>query len=946
MTGTFRRAALLTLVAALLFACAPRAAAAAAREREGEPLTVRVGVYESNGFIALNDDDKMTGYGAGFMERLAKYANVKYEYVRLTWSECLAGLLSGKIDIVTDARRSSVREKLYDFSIQNIGQIQAAIFVPKTMKDVYFNDFGVMSGLLIGFEKSSLNKPLYEQYAEKRGFRAKTVSYPSTSDLREALKRGEIDAFGGDTHVYTDDLKVVSIYNTDPNYIMAKKGSEIMERLNLAIEEMFSRDPEMIAEQYGYLANRQLYGEMLLTRGEAEYIKNHPVLRVAVFTNRKPLSWYDEKTKSFNGVAVKMMARLAEITGLRFEYVPAAKGESPREMLKHSDIDLAIPAINIENYDVPIRVTDPLYTLTAAMVVTDESKGVDDKGFTASVSKTNYGIRSVMPSYFSGMKFKLYNTAEECIAALKAGEADAYAATMYELEYWLKSPRNEGLRVSYTSSCPLEHRVAMRRDAPDELYSIINNAIALIPQTEADRIVRDYGSFLQYDATLADKLYENRYPLTGIGLFFAFVLAGWLWYSALQKRTIAQIELKSEEARRAAEEAKRANAAKSDFLSRMSHDMRTPMNAILGLAELTKDMEMSAGARDAIDKISGSGQFLLGLINDTLDMSKIEAGKLTLNVRATDSRKVLEETLTLLRAYAREKNVSITVSQKNIKHGFFKIDKLRVQQILMNIMSNAVKFSPDGGRVELDIERCEQNDRTVCDKFVVTDHGVGMSAEFLPQLFEPFEQERGRLTAESGGSGVGMAIAKRLIDLMNGRIEVESTIGVGTKVTVWLPFESCDAAAAQEAAAMSRRDIPAGTRVLLCEDNKMNMIVAKGFLQKMKCVVDCAADGKEGLEKFRSSAPGDYAAVLMDIRMPVMDGIEATKAIRALKRSDAKTIPVIALTANAFDEDREKCLAAGMNAHVAKPIYFESLLQTLSSLLPPAENSGETKRQA
>ncbi|MDO4560975.1 MAG: transporter substrate-binding domain-containing protein [bacterium] len=946
MKKSFRRAALLTLVAALLFSCAPRAAAAA-REQEGEPLTVRVGVYESNGFIALNDNNEMTGYGADFMGRLAKYANVKYEYVRLTWSECLAGLLSGKIDIVTDARRTAEREKLYDFSVQNIGQIQAAIFVPKTKEDIYFNDYEAMDGLRVGFEEDSLNMPLYRQYAAKHGFQARAVSYPSTSDLRAALKRGEIDAFGGDTHVYTDDLKVVSIYSTDPNYIMAKKDSKIMKRLNLAIEEMFSRAPEKIAEQYDYLANRQLYGDMLLTRKEAAYIKEHPALRVAVFANRKPLSWYDEKTKSFNGVAIKMMSRLSEITGLRFEYVPAAGGASPREtMLEHRDIDLAIPAVGIEHYDDPIRVTDPLYALTAAMVVTDGSRGVDDKGFTASVSKTNYGIRHVMPSYFKGIRFKLYNTAEECIGALKSGEVDAYAATMYELEYWLKSPRNEGLRVSYTASCPLEHRIAMRQDAPDELYGILNNAIALIPQAEADRVVRDYGSFSQYDDTLSDRLYENRYPLTGIGLFFAFVLAGWLWYSALQKRTIAQIELKSEEARRAAEEAKRANAAKSDFLSRMSHDMRTPMNAILGLAELTKDMEMSAGARDAIDKISGTGQFLLGLINDTLDMSKIEAGKLILNVRAADSRKVLEETLTLLRAYAREKNVSIAVSKKNIEHGFVKIDKLRVQQILMNIMSNAVKFSPDGGRVELDIERCEQNGRTVCDKFVVTDHGVGMSAEFLPKLFKPFEQERGRLTADSGGSGVGMAIAKRLIDLMNGRIEVESAVGVGTKVTVWLPFESCDAAAAQEAAEQARRDIPAGTRVLLCEDNKMNMIVAKGFLQKMKCVVDCAADGKEGLEKFRSSAPGDYAAVLMDIRMPVMDGIEATKAIRALKRSDAKTIPVIALTANAFDEDREKCLAAGMNAHVAKPIYFESLLQTLSSLLPPAENSGETKRQA
>lgn len=931
MKKTLRRAAGAMLAAAVILLL-PLICCAAAPKTEA-PLTVRIGVFESNGFIALSDGGEMTGYGARFMERLAKYANVRYEYVRLSWGDCMEGLLSGRIDIVTDARRSAEREKLYDFSVQNIGQIQAAVFVPQEMKDIYFDDYGVMKKLRVGFEYDSQNRLLYEQYAAKHGFKADTREYPSASDLRAALKRGEIDAFGGDTHLYTGDLKVISIYNTDPNYIMAKKGSEVMKRLDFAIEEMFSRDPEMIAEQYGYLANRQLYGNMLLTRREAEYIRKAPRLRVAVFTNRKPLSWYDEKTGSFNGVAIKMMDRLSEVTGLRFEYVPAQAGESPRAMLEDGGADLSVPAVGEKYYDVPIRVTDPLYTVTAAMAVTDSGRRIDDKDFTAAVTKANYGIRKVMPSYFKGMKFKLCDTSEECIGALKAGKADAYAATMYELEYWLKSPRNEGLHVSYSLSCPIEHGIAMRPDAPDELYNVLNNGMALISRAETDRIVRVYGSFLQYDATLPDRLYENRWLLAAATAFFIILLSGWLWYLRLQKLAITRIALKEEEARRAAEEARHANAAKSEFLSRMSHDMRTPMNAILGLVELAKEMEMSAAARETMAKITGAGEFLLGLINDTLDMSRIEAGKLTLNERPVDSRAATEETLALIRAYARERNVACLVRTKNMDHGFVRMDKLRVQQILMNIMSNAVKFSHEGGTVELDIECRELSGGRACDKLVITDHGVGMSREFLPQIFEPFEQEKDLTTMDFGGSGVGMAITKRLVELMGGTIEVRSVKGAGTTVTVCLAFERCAGEPAREAARQAQREIPAGTRLLLCEDNHMNTIVARGFLQKMNCVVDCAENGKEGVEKFMASAPGYYGAIFMDIRMPVMDGIEAAKAIRSLERPDAKTIPIVALTANAFEDDKRECFEAGMNAHVAKPIDFEKLFETLSSLL-------------
>ena len=901
-----------------------------------EPQLVRVGVFESNGFIALDANDEATGYGAKFMNLLAQYAHVRYEYVRMTWNECLQALLSGEIDIVMDARKTVERDEFYEFSVQCIGQIQGAIFVPKEMEDIYFNDYEAMSKLRIGFEVGAQNKWLYEAFAQEHGFSAFTMEYPSFSDLRLALQRGEIDAFGSDAHMYTDDLKVISIYNTDPNYIMARKNSDLMHRLNLAIEEMYIRNPEMIAEQYGYLAARQVYGTILLTREEALYIEQHPVIRVGTYTDRKPASWYDEETGTFKGIAIDMMEQLSKNTGLRFEYVPVDEGVPAVTMLQQDIIDLAMPTVSKEYYngEIPVRITNPLYTLSVAMAFKDESRLSAGKSFSVAVAKSNEGVREMLDVYFDDLKFLRCDTTQDCIDAVRAGAVDAYGNAMYELEYRLKNPRNDDLRIAYSYTCPIDYCISMRQDAPDELFNILNSGISLISQKEKDRIIRYHSTFLQYDRNFTDRLYENRYLLLVVLAVFVCLAVGWLLYFMMQKRTLAAIERKSDEARRAAEDAKRANAAKSDFLARMSHDMRTPMNGILGLAELSKDMEMSEQARATVGKISSEGRFLLSLINDTLDMSKIESDKLKLNMQVVDSRIVVDETLTLVEAYAKERSVTCSVVQRNLGVGLVRMDKLRVQQIIMNIMSNAVKFSPAGGTVELDVECYDRQENISRDRFVIIDHGIGISPEFLPRIFNPFEQERSSFAAGGReGNGLGMAIAKHLVDLMHGRIEIESTPGVGTTVTVYLDFERCFGEVASGTTQSSQCDIPPGTNILLCEDNQINTLVAQGLLEKVSCVVTCAQNGLEGLEKFKSSVPGCYKAILMDVRMPVLDGVQATRAIRALDRPDAKTVPILALTANAYAEDIQVCLSAGMNAHVAKPIEPSQLFEVLSRLL-------------
>ncbi|MEA4854326.1 MAG: ATP-binding protein [Christensenella sp.] len=384
----------------------------------------------------------------------------------------------------------------------------------------------------------------------------------------------------------------------------------------------------------------------------------------------------------------------------------------------------------------------------------------------------------------------------------------------------------------------------------------------------------------------------------------------------------------------ALEEAKRANAAKSEFLSRMSHDMRTPMNGIIGLTGLALELpNRTEEITRHLKGIQGSGQYLLSLINDVLDMSKIESNMLALNPQPISSKGVVSEILAAVRNSADEKHVALDLRRVGAQQDYYIVaDKLRLQQIFINILSNAIKFTPVGGKVEWTIEWMCFEDGILHDKITVRDNGIGMSAEFLPKLFEPFVQERGSISTAYTGTGLGMSIVKSLVKAMGGKIEVHSEKGVGTEVVILLDFPVVSAPQPEERNECLWQVELDGKHVLLCEDHPVNMQISRTLLEKKGLLVTPVFNGQEGVDTFAASSEHFYDAVLMDIRMPVMDGLSATKAIRALPRADAKMVPIIAMTANAFDEDAQKSLDAGMNAHLAKPIEPDKLYQTLAEL--------------
>ena len=385
-------------------------------------------------------------------------------------------------------------------------------------------------------------------------------------------------------------------------------------------------------------------------------------------------------------------------------------------------------------------------------------------------------------------------------------------------------------------------------------------------------------------------------------------------------------------------DAQSASAAKTDFLSRMSHDMRTPLNGIIGMTYIAQEEENPPRTADCLNKIDSSSKFLLGLINDILDMAKAESKKIELHPEPYYPEEFSRYLQAVIQPLCREKNIDFQIDADLPEQFVPVFDKLRINQVIFNLLSNAVKFTPEGGIVTYRARfgAPDENGRLHV-QFVISDNGIGMSEEFQKDLFQPFAQE-GRVDAsETRGTGLGLSIAKKMLDLMGGTISVKSGIGSGTAFTVDMMIDSIPAQEQlpEKAAdnAESVDSILKGRHVLLCEDHPLNQEIAKTLLEKKKMYVEIADNGQTGVELFRSSIVGFYDLVLMDIRMPVLDGYEAAKQIRALERSDAGTVPIVAMTADAFLDDVQKCFDAGMNAHIAKPIDPEKLYQTLSGIL-------------
>ena len=419
-----------------------------------------------------------------------------------------------------------------------------------------------------------------------------------------------------------------------------------------------------------------------------------------------------------------------------------------------------------------------------------------------------------------------------------------------------------------------------------------------------------------------------------ISYIFSLLIATVFYLTSSKKHRERQYEAELE---KSAEQAKNANEAKTRFLFNMSHDIRTPMNAIVGFSDLLeKNLQNEKKAKEYLGKIQSSSNLLLMIINQVLEMARIESGTAVLQLKAEDMDALFHRVNTVFEEDIRKKNLQYH-TVLDVRHHYAVCDQTKLQEIMLNIISNAIKYTPEGHSIHVEIhEAVSENPSKIRCIFSCEDTGIGISEEYLPHIYEEFSREHTSTENKVPGTGLGLSIIKSMIELMGGSIQVESRQGIGTKFTVDLSFDM----ASKEEVYGSRNAIKTsaihtikGKRILIAEDNELNAEIAKTVLEDVGALVTRVEDGQQAVELFKEKPAGTFDAILMDLMMPIMDGYTATREIRSLERSDSKTIPIIAMTANAFQEDAEKCIAVGMNAHLAKPLDIEKVMITICRLV-------------
>ncbi len=651
-----------------------------------------------------------------------------------------------------------------------------------------------------------------------------------------------------------------------------------------------------------------------------------PVLRVATDYDFCPNSFLD-KNGNPTGLYIEIITEAANRLGVRLEFKTGEWLEC-RQMLTDGDADVLLGLEIFSNMEGTLR-TIPICSdelLVYGRTAIDSAAALAGKRvalMARSVIETTYDLQCTYVEYYT-------NT--EILQAVENGDVDygichgAVSSKIIENNHFHLVP-SLAIAKSYPAIAVDESNPVLKEQLNTVLQAMsLDGTIRRLEQ----KWITDYTKDRSFSHVVQSNLLFYVTFFSGVVVVFCICLT-FRYLDKKRNEHIQSLLACQTQLKQSNEEALRANRAKSDFLSHMSHDIRTPMNGITGMVEQIRRHENEPAVIDTcLDKIDVASGHLLSLLNDVLDMSRLEQGRVELEHRPFDLKEELHSIELIVEEIAKEKNITVTADSDRVIHTHLLGSPLHLRRILLNLITNAVKYNKPNGRVDLSAEELEQPDGMLRYRFVIQDTGIGMSPEFLrDKLYQPFTQENDNVRTTYQGTGLGMSIVAELVKAMGGSIRAESVQNVGTTFTVELPFEADpqpQPSAPKEAPAA---DIT-GMRVLVVEDNDLNREIAQSMLEEDGAVVTLAGNGQDAVDAFAQSAPGTFDAILMDVMMPVMDGLEATKAIRSLPRPDAAEIPILAMTANAFEEDRQKTRAAGMNEHLTKPISNARLQELLA----------------
>lgn len=650
-------------------------------------------------------------------------------------------------------------------------------------------------------------------------------------------------------------------------------------------------------------------------------------------TDMAPTEYYDSEEDTFKGIAVDTFQLLSEYTGLTFSFVPRGNSTELREGIKEGTIDLVASTAYDEKITTQLYLTptEPYYDNGITIVTNGKKEDYLNCRYSLALA-SGYPLYSTVARDHGYTDIVLTDSFSECIKMVSSGKVDCTLIPTNSVNCMRDHPSYDKLATYSLPGGLYEFGIGVSQYADPVLVSILNKGIESITQEQRTQLLLNNLTVTGTKLTTLEFLAEHKLEAVLIILFIVLLISiAIIHYSVKLKRMNIRL---SKEIKRA----DAASCAKSEFLSRMSHDMRTPLNAILGFTILASEEEkIDQNTSDYLQKINNSGKYLLGLISDVLDMSRIENGKVELNEEPESLSPFLTEIAENFRIQAEEKNIKLVTDFDDIKVQWIYLDKLRTRQIFSNLLNNAIKFSGENSEIVFKVSNEAVNksvNHMVCS---IKDQGIGMSQSFIEKMYSPFEQEN--TDNAVNGTGLGLPIVKSLVNIMRGTINVESTVGKGTTFTIEMDRRTAFAQNKEmKKIQIDDYGVLSGKHVLLCEDHPVNVEIAKKILNKVGITCDLAANGKIGVTMFQLSQISSYDAILMDIRMPVMGGLEATQIIRSLDRADATTIPIIAMTANAYQEDRKKSKEAGMNAHLAKPIEPSLLYQTMIELMECSKN--------
>ena len=911
--------------------------------RTSEKRVLRVAFPQVVGMSWTAEDGSHHGMLVDYLNEIAKYTGWEYEYIDTNRQTVLNEFIAGQYELMGGNYYIPALEKYYAYPDYNMGYSRSLLLARSDDRTIHSYNLESMNGKTIGvYENAKENIRRLKEFLAINGLDCK-FQYYSLKDMQKNdeglyfyLMNGEIDLLLSGIIYNHDSVRVIATYNSQPYYIVTNPGNkEVLDGLNMALERILDANPNFAAERYAANFPARLVNIQFSDR-DLEYVKKRKTITVAVPENWYPFYCKETSQKNHVGIMVDVLDKIKDFTGLDFSYVYAKNYSDAVHLVQRGKADILGFFLGDENDAAQLGLAlSASYVSANNIIVRNKACSYPAPGLVGALVESQR-----FPSGISAEKIRSYPGIKEALAAVNSGEADFI--------YGLSSKMEQDIsRYHFTNLAPVtlvndQSAISFALPTPvdPDLLTVLNKAINNLSESERTVIRnRNLESIGVSEFSLTDFIYANPLQFMFIVMFVLSVLftALLLAIGARMKATVIQGNLKRAEA---------ANLAKSEFLSRMSHEIRTPMNGIVGMSTIAmQNIDNTDKIKDCLEKVIMSSKHLLALINDVLDMSKIESGKVELRHESFNFRAFLQDLENLYGEQAKSKGISYeTILASDLEVQIIG-DSLRLNQVLSNLLSNALKFTPAKGMIKLRVSKTGEDQENVYLRFEVIDTGCGIAEENYDKIFESFEQENVDVTYKYGGTGLGLSIVKRFTGLMGGGIHVTSVQGNGSTFTVDLPFGKIKESGkpTRFSDINGRNDLAKdcyavdydfkGKRILLVEDNELNREIAEELIGVTGASVESAEDGVQAVEMFKESAEGYYDLILMDVQMPHMDGYEATRCIRALGRSDAQKVPIFAMTANAFAEDVQKSREAGMNAHISKPLDIRAVYKQMNRYL-------------